>query len=48
MTFFYGFAIGMSVGVYLTQNYDVPNIKHWTTKALTMIKRFEKDKPKPT
>jgi hypothetical protein len=44
MTFFYGFVFGMVSGIYASQNYDLPNIKHWSMRCLALLKTLEKDK----
>ena len=38
----YRFLVGNIVGIYISQNYDIPNIKKVTLKFIEYIKTFEK------
>ena len=39
---FYSFLMGMTTGIYLAQNYDIPDIKTIGEKALDYLKSIEK------
>lgn len=38
--------VGIVIGIYVAQTYDVPNIKKLGNKALKKLKEMEKDKRK--
>ena len=42
MTFVYGVLFGFGVGVYVTQNYYVPDIKYIARHAYVVFQKFEK------
>ncbi len=43
---FFVFIIGTICGIYITQNYEVPNVKFMVDKTLHYIKDIEKDSRK--
>ena len=40
---FYSFIVGMASGVYMAQNYDIPDIKLLGDKVVDYIKSLEKN-----
>ena len=42
MSHFFSFISGTVFGMYLSQNYDVPNIKYLSTMFITYVKSLEK------
>lgn len=41
---FYSFLMGVTTGIYLAQNYDIPDIKNLGDKAFEYLKSIEKNK----
>ena len=45
---FFNFSIGVVIGLYIGQNYKIPDIKRWSNETVEIVKKLEKTIRKPS